>query len=341
MSTPALPRLLLYTLAAALPPAAACSAEPAATDAADLDTLTSAAAACDAIAIPCCGRDEALAECLPATATEPERWRCAEGLLGTAAYGAACRAANPSSCPAPHTLSAALDGQPCPAAAAGDVCWYAKTDPGPDRLVCTCLDQRWSCRAPAAPAEACALPADAPRPATAPLPAASLAPTAACADPATAPRDASCVPGQQDDGRFCATHADCGAPGVLCLDSHTWGAGSACTCTSSACLSSADCPEGTLCQCGSIDPAQRCGGWTGLPCGHRCVPADCRSDADCAPGGRCAASYDVCGWQVERYACRYPDRDGCWTDDECGLGAQCRYSPAAASWCCAAVPVCD
>jgi len=323
----------------ALPLAACGSDSPSSTDAdKDLDTVASTAA-CDAVAISCCGRGETMATCLPAQGAEPERWRCGDELLGTAGYAAACRDANPASCP----TSPPSRGDACPRNAVEDVCWYTQWDYSVPlaRTFCTCTSFGWDCVAPTDAVYACVVPEAPVRPVTAALPARALAPTEACADPADEPRDASCVPGQQDDGRFCATHADCGAPDTLCLDSHTFGAGSACTCTPSSCLTNDDCPTGMLCQCGEVDASRRCGGWTGRPCGHHCVIADCRSDADCAPGGRCAASYGVCGWQVERYACRYPDRDGCWTDDECGAHATCRYFAEAATWCCQQTPLCD
>ncbi len=163
----------------------------------------------------------------------------------------------------------------------------------------------------------------------------------ACTTPAWDPSP-TCRPSQgvSVDKAECASNGDCG-PDRLCLDTHDFGGSSFCGCHQGACVTSDDCGEGFACRCGQTDSSARCDGWGPKPCHHRCVPALCRSNADCDEGGICAASPDVCGWQTERYACQYPDRPECLSNAECYHGAVCQYDVEAGGWRCVPTPVCE
>jgi hypothetical protein len=71
-----------------------------------------------------------------------------------------------------------------------------------------------------------------------------------------------------------------------------------------------------------------------------CVGGDCRTDADCGPGGYCSPSFGDCGEYtgVVAYYCHTPD-DECIDDSDCdgdgNFGAPyCAYNPAAGKWMC-------
>ncbi len=143
----------------------------------------------------------------------------------------------------------------------------------------------------------------------------------------------------------CATDADCEGEGARCLDSYPLEAwtdgGTLCQCYVPACLDDSGCEEGTLCRCGVTANGEGtpCGGYFGKPCLHQCIPAGCRTDADCGDGGFCSPSRDGCGWQIEGYHCHHPDAAECFSDWEC-MGAQCRHEDGD-GWICDWPLLCD
>lgn len=98
-------------------------------------------------------------------------------------------------------------------------------------------------------------------------------------------------------------------------------------CSYDECFDDNDCPNDTLCQCGSPD---------GL--GNRCMTAGCRTDADC-PGSWCSPTFGSCGAYggIIAYQCHTP-RDECLDDSDCGGGRQsqsyCAFDPTAGHWVC-------
>jgi hypothetical protein len=75
------------------------------------------------------------------------------------------------------------------------------------------------------------------------------------------------------------------------------------------CASDADCADGEACLC---EEAQT---WI-----TRCLPADCRTDADCG-GYECGVSTDEC-YEANRLACRTAD-DVCHGFAQCEDGYLC------------------
>ena len=167
-----------------------------------------------------------------------------------------------------------------------------------------------------------------------------------CRDPAEQSRDIECSAPWEDAGQStCTFNSDCGEAGV-CLPTHYFGAPSNCHCHAAECLTDDDCPEGTACECGMVDPSDRvwgriCGGIWGAYCAHVCVPALCKSDADCGPRGICSPSPSICHNLVEMFACHHPDRVECFSHEECWRNRRCRFEPEVGGWRCHAGMMCD
>ena len=150
-----------------------------------------------------------------------------------------------------------------------------------------------------------------------------------CKDPAADVREECDI--ETNPPGACTDDADCGGAfvgGGLCLASHSWGGDDACRCFPLSCLQDDECGSGSACECGAISGGG-CNSPDGpLECSHHCVPAECRTDADC-DGGFCSPSYaDCCGAFVESWACHFPGRDECLSDAECGVsrfGSYCRH----------------
>lgn len=73
----------------------------------------------------------------------------------------------------------------------------------------------------------------------------------------------------------------------------------------SGCLNDSECPDGTLCACSEL--------------GGSCVPASCRTDADCQGLLHCLLEFGPCGEGT--WKCQSPE-DECVSSQECG-GAPC------------------
>ena len=107
-----------------------------------------------------------------------------------------------------------------------------------------------------------------------------------------------------------------------------------CACYES-CQSDTDCPAGTLCMCGSKGDQMQ----AVPPTSNRCVPAECRTDADCSgPGAHCVAVY-TCSSSDPRFYCRNATAK-CQSDDDCGSGERCSYDVDAGKWACGPTPSC-
>jgi len=110
------------------------------------------------------------------------------------------------------------------------------------------------------------------------------------------------------------------------------------------CITDNDCPSNQACSCAGesarnpIVPAFAVNGATEV---NRCVPADCRTDPDCAFGeGFCApASNRECYSKVDAYRCHTPGIDECSQDSDCsgwfGTSAIpfCQYGALNRWWC--------
>jgi hypothetical protein len=104
------------------------------------------------------------------------------------------------------------------------------------------------------------------------------------------------------------------------------------------CLADGDCQKGYVCACGgetaTVSPPP---GATDAAAEayaiNTCVPATCRMDSDCGPGGYCSPSY-TCG-TVQGYYCHGP-ADTCADPAKDCCGSQdCFWSAAAGAFTCA------
>jgi hypothetical protein len=111
----------------------------------------------------------------------------------------------------------------------------------------------------------------------------------------------------QDDGYFysknrwgeCSTNLECTAhaSGRCGVDGYSYIGrthGYRTKCFYDECSTDADCPTGTLCQCGK--PGET------IATVNRCVPADCRVDADCG-AHLCTPTSIACGESTVAYHC--------------------------------------
>jgi len=89
-----------------------------------------------------------------------------------------------------------------------------------------------------------------------------------------------------------------------------------------------DCAPGTACACG--------GGSATSP--HRCVPGNCRTDADCDPAAPfCSPTFDCKG--VTGYYC-HTAGDECFSDDDCKGRPSPKCTHNGARWACGWGPNC-
>jgi hypothetical protein len=132
----------------------------------------------------------------------------------------------------------------------------------------------------------------------------------------TVPEAMGCDPSHQGDQ--CCTSADCAqlGMGAVCIDNGFFPAcGGPPPPPQNVCLSDI-CQSDETCFSGFCAPA----GSFGYP-GRTCVPAFCRTNADCtaAPGGFCAPIDSPCCPVREGLACVYPG--GCQRSADCAEGA--------------------
>jgi hypothetical protein len=124
----------------------------------------------------------------------------------------------------------------------------------------------------------------------------------------------------------CTSDADCTAGlNGRCINAEPYGIGNLprpCACTYDTCVHDTDCGTGNVCAChGSTYMAAF---------GNKCVPGNCRVDADCGPGCGCSPSLDVMvqyDCSVGGYYCHTPT-DLCSNDLDCtGLAGEnlCQY----------------
>ncbi len=147
-----------------------------------------------------------------------------------------------------------------------------------------------------------------------------------CSLAVAAPGDGWCAVDQ-----ICRAHDECGAD-ALCVV--TDGLQMQCGCAAT-CVEDGDCAVDEACFCAATTIVR-----TLRP---RCVPATCRSAADC--GGRhCGVVLNACG-AVEGLACRTDD-DACEGADDCTgacgpeMPCACRYDDDATRWRCDVVIPC-
>jgi len=134
----------------------------------------------------------------------------------------------------------------------------------------------------------------------------------------------------------CSKDADCADAGATIR-----GAALACfhgQCSYDQCATDQDCPSGDVCNCKG-NPF----GWA-VSAGNSCLPANCRSDGDCGPGGWCAPTVSSgCGpfYGVQGYYC-HTCNDACIEDNDCAQlprGASftapyCAYDTTVGQWVC-------
>ncbi|MFT5433128.1 MAG: hypothetical protein ACI9OJ_003833 [Myxococcota bacterium] len=138
----------------------------------------------------------------------------------------------------------------------------------------------------------------------------------------------------------CSVDSDCAGPEGRCLRTYSFGRSTSCLCAAFECIADADCPNGGVCTCGSGNTHGTCGGVISVDrCANRCVPADCRIDADCGVGNFCSPSYEQCGKEIVGYHCHDPSVDECLSDAECGWNHLCSF--VGGGWSCISRPSCD
>ena len=105
------------------------------------------------------------------------------------------------------------------------------------------------------------------------------------------------------------------------------------TYTGDNCTSDSDCPSQTDCLCD-----YNVGGAGGSGSMNLCLPSNCRSDADCGPGGFCSPSvYQRCA-RINGYFCHGPG-DECGIDADCASG-RCAFASEVGHWICAYAEPC-
>lgn len=110
-------------------------------------------------------------------------------------------------------------------------------------------------------------------------------------------------------------------------------------CTVARCREDGDCLKGQMCQCGKAYEHSQ----NARPQG--CLPAGCRTDADCGPSGHCSPTLDLaCGSYrgISGWYCHGPN-DACVDDEDCVITrpdgephrGYCAYSLVAGRFVCA------
>jgi hypothetical protein len=150
--------------------------------------------------------------------------------------------------------------------------------------------------------------------------------------------DPACIAEPEIDcsNEWGCNEADGGCPsGEACTEDLV---GDGCTCIT-PCTSDDDCDPGELCLCPF-------GGVTGVGSFHsvrHCIPAGCRTDADCAPY-RCGIEIGECGGLAGAYC--HTALDECEGPEQCGDGTElepprCDYDVESARWICGFIEICE
>jgi hypothetical protein len=118
----------------------------------------------------------------------------------------------------------------------------------------------------------------------------------------------ACVPVAGDEST-CASHEDCG-------DGACVAGPIGCACRAATCATDGDCADGFACACG---------GFLELLPRNTCVPADCRTGADC-DSGECVLApseeSNCCNTGQHRFVCN-DDAASCRSNDECPINQKC------------------
>jgi hypothetical protein len=152
--------------------------------------------------------------------------------------------------------------------------------------------------------------------------------------------DPSCIAEPEID---CSLDWGCGAPdgecppGYACTDIIL---GDSCSCII-PCTSDDDCDPGNLCLC-PFGPMEGLGS-SGSHGVRHCFPAECRTDADCAPY-RCGIEIDDCGGLAGAHC--HTALDECEGPEQCGGGTElepprCDYDEDSARWICGFIEICE
>ncbi len=144
----------------------------------------------------------------------------------------------------------------------------------------------------------------------------------------------ACVDTHGDAYGDCVTDADCLDEGVCGHLANGW---AGCECWS-VCTSDAECgaEEACLCALSPIPSAPYATSVLHAATANQCVPARCRTGADCE-SGECGASFSPCGGIIGFY-CRTKS-DECRGQDDCGSGAVC--TSIGGIWTCVETDLCE
>lgn len=98
-------------------------------------------------------------------------------------------------------------------------------------------------------------------------------------------------------------------------------------CSYDACMSDGDCAAGKTCACQDD--------------GNRCVPSNCRTDAECGGLGCSPTEARSCNSYggIIGYYC-HTKKDSCTDQSDCGAHSSCDYEPSAGRWVCVDHGVC-
>ncbi|MFZ5479772.1 MAG: hypothetical protein ACOZNI_23610 [Myxococcota bacterium] len=132
---------------------------------------------------------------------------------------------------------------------------------------------------------------------------------------------------QSDEGSACSEDGDCGEGSICGRDD--WD-GIGCECFR-VCETDADCEPDEACVCAASAGDVSTRVW------NTCLPADCRTGADCE-SGTCGVSLDLCGWAAAALACR-SDADECAAVGDCEDADLCILADGA--WSCEEQATCD
>jgi hypothetical protein len=104
------------------------------------------------------------------------------------------------------------------------------------------------------------------------------------------------------------------------------------------CEQDTDCNDAEVCVCASGVRASDEDGFLSVQSLSICVPADCKTDADCGDQ-ECGAIEHDCGGTIVGFACRTPE-DECHGPGECA-GGLCNYDESRGRWLCGEYSACE